>query len=384
MSVRLTTHDRALFCAAAVTALFTGLLPVGTAAAESAGDHGGPDVSLTSAVEGDAVAPGLGRPNAGSATEGSGFVITVEAKTHGRTGIAVNEALNIRHTAQLGQPNPDFPGLTVTVDNTLTKPDGGTIAAGTNLASLFNIAGTDDSRGPGVTVWAGWHVLESLAPGTTSLTVTASVTDLAGHTGTEQQTYRVLATGSGQGLTPPPAPVTTGTDGTGPELEFSAPEHSTSVATGTLPQPTLANGTLFFIQVDALDVAHHGVGVNENANGKGPIADPTQIGAKGPNRNAPGFTFTFDAALRQPNGNLVPAGQNLAPLFNIAGSAVGEDGAVRTTFAWVVGGALVLPAGQHTLTMTATLTDNTGASGTASRQVDISPVTSGQLLTPQP
>ena len=28
----------------------------------------------------------------------------------------------------------------------------------TNLANLFNIAGTDDIPGPGVTIWAGWHV----------------------------------------------------------------------------------------------------------------------------------------------------------------------------------------------------------------------------------
>lgn len=378
-------HRAALMGGVAAVVLCTGLLPAGIAAAsESRG--GGPEVSLTSAVGGDAVAPGVGRPGAGSATDGSGFVITIEAQTHDRTGIAADEELNIRNTALLGQPNPHFPGLVVTVDNTLTKPDGTTIPAGTNLANLFNIAGTDDSRGPGVTVWAGWHVLESLAPGTTRLTVTAHVTDLAGRTGTDVQTYRVSAAGgSGQELTPPPGPVPDPAKGTGPELEFAAPERPTAVATGTLPQPVLSNGTLFFIQLDALDVAHHGIGVSENGvAGAGVIVDPTQIAVNGPNRNAPGLTFTFDAALRQPNGNLVPAGQNLAPLFNIAGSAVGPHKAVRTTFDWVVGGSLVLPPGHHTLTMTATVTDNAGAHSTARQTVEISPVVTGQALTPQP
>lgn len=386
MTSRQHVRRTALMCAAAV-AVFTAGLPAGVAAASESGRGGGPDVSLTSAVEGDTVAPGVGRPGAGSATAGSGFVINIEAQTHGRTGIAVNEALNIRNTALLGQANPNFPGLVVTVDNALTKPDGGIIPAGTNLAALFNIAGTDDSRGRGVTVWAGWHVLESLAPGTKQLTVTATVTDLAGRAGTDVQTYRVSSAAgtSGQVLTPPPAPVPAPTRGTGPELKFAAPDNPTAVALGTLPQPTLASGTLFFIQLDALDVAHHGIGVSENGvAGAGTITDPTQIAVNGSNRNVPGLTFTFDAALRQPNGNLVPAGQNLAPLFNIAGSAVDPDGAIRTTFDWVVGGSLVLPAGQRTLTMTATVTDNTGAHTTTHQSVGISPFTSGQNLTPQP
>lgn len=377
----------------------TALLALGSSGAAVASEQerghaergGGPDVSLTSAVEGDTLAPGNGKPGAGSPAGGSGFVINVEAKTHGRAGIAVNEALNIRNTALLGQPNPKYPGLVVTVDNDLTKPDGGVIPAGTNLAALFNIAGTDDSRGPGVTVWAGWHVLESLAPGTTRLTVTAAVTDVLGRTGIERQTYRVAPSGAGQALTPAPTqPPAAATDGAGPELELSAPEHPSSVATGTLPQPNAKNGTLFFIQLDALDRAHHGIGVDENVGGRGTIATPAAIPAGvdnslgGVNPNVPGLHFSFDAGLRQPNGHLVAAGQNLAPLFNIAGSATGPDGAVRTTLDWVVGGSLVLPAGQHTVTMTATVTDNAGAQSTTHQTVGISPATSGQDLTPQP
>ena len=390
---------RSRYGALTAAATLTILLALGSSGGAGAAEQepgqaergSGPDVSLTSAVEGDLLAPGTGKPGAGSPAGGSGFVINVEAKSHGRAGLAVNEALNVRNTALLGQPNPNFPGLVVTVDNDLTKPDGGVIPAGTNLAALFNIAGTDDSRGPDVTVWAGWHVLESLAPGTSRLTVTAAVTDLLGRTGIEQQTYRVASSGAGQTLTPAPTqPPAAGTDGAGPELELSAPEHPSSVATGTLPQPTAKNGTLFFIQLDALDKAHHGIGVDENAGGKGTIATPGAIPSGlannlgGINPNVPGLRLSFDAGLRQPNGHLIAAGQNLAPLFNIAGSAVGPDGAVRTTFDWVVGGSLVLPVGQHTVTMTATVTDNTGAKSTTRETLRISPVISGQDLTPQP
>jgi len=351
----------------------------------AAAGSAGPAVSLTSAAPGDAVAPGAGRPGAGSA-DGSGFALNVEATTDGSAGIAVKEGLNIRHTDALGGPNPDFPGLRVTVDADLTKPDGGTIPAGTNLAPLFNVAGTDDTPGPGVTVWAGWHVLESLAPGTKSLTVTASVTDTAGRTGRRSRTYDVTdVAASGQALTPAPSCTSTATiAGAGPELTLRAPEQPTSVAVGTLPQPDLSNGTLFFVQLDALDVARRGIEVDENAGGAGQIVDPTQIKANGPNRHAPGLFFSFDVPLKQPNGNVLPAGQNLAPLFNVAGSAVAPGGAVRTTFDWVVGGSLLLADGQSSLTMTARVTDRSGATSTTTRRVGISPATSGQQLTPQP
>jgi len=107
-----------------------------------------PDVTLTAAQSGDTLAPGVGRPGMGSPGMGSGFVINVKTRTFGGPGPAVKEGLNIRHTDRLGRVNPDFPGLVVTADSTLTKPDGGLIPAGTNLAPLFNIAGTDDSAGP--------------------------------------------------------------------------------------------------------------------------------------------------------------------------------------------------------------------------------------------
>jgi len=389
--------------------MFTGVALTGvialaptTAGASPASSADGPTVQITSPGPGAAIAPGNGTPGHGS-TDGSGFVLNIRVVTHDAVGLSVNEGLNIRHTDALGGPNPDFPGLNVTVDNDLTAPDGHVIGAGTNLAPLFNVAGSDDTPGPGVTVWAGWHVLESLAPGSRELTINVSVTDNAGRVGTAWEHLMVTGTaGSGQALTPP-AGVLTGNgvnDSSGPLVSLEAPETPTSVALGTLPQPTLTNGTLFFIQLNATDRSHDGIGVNVNGPGTGLIVDPTQIGAQGPNRNFPGLDVTFDVALRQPNGNLVPAGQNLAPLFNIAGSELvpncrGELGdrndghdslngntAVRIVADWVVGGSLVIPAGQKTVTITAKVTDNANRTGSTSIRVGISPVTSGQGLTP--
>lgn len=377
---------------------------------------GAPKVRIISPGNGDVVAPGEGTPGHGS-INGSGFALTLKIETHDSVGVRVKEALNIRHTDLLDFPNPDFPGLSVTIDNNLTKPDGGIIPAGTNLASLFNIAGTDDTPGPGVTIWAGWHVLESLAPGTRNITVRVAVTDEARRTGTTVRHFRVSDTTaiSGQAFTPPPAAVTGDgiDDPTGPVVSINAPLAPTSIALGTLPQPTLANGTLFFIQVDAKDLSRHGIGVSENGArpdvpGTGLIVDPTQIGAHGPNRNYPGLDVTFDVALRQPNGNLIPAGQNLAPLFNIAGSQLARPGqapdsdtssepddnadnrdpgrgvVVNTVADWVIGGSLVLPAGKTTITITAKVTDNTGQTGSSKTTVGVSQATSGQDLTPAP
>src|SRR6185295_1805214 len=63
-------------------------------------------------------------------------------------------------------------------DEDLTTPNGTIIPANTNLGPLFNIAGTDDTPGAGVTIWAGWHVLESInAPDGESFNLTVAVVD---------------------------------------------------------------------------------------------------------------------------------------------------------------------------------------------------------------
>jgi len=65
---------------------------------------------------------------------------------------------------------------------------------------------------------------------------------------------------------------------------------------------------------------------------------------------------TFNVPLRQPNGNVVPAGANLAGLFDVAGSELDASGAVRTTADWVIGGSLVVPPGQRSVTINASVT----------------------------
>lgn len=346
-----------------------------------------PAVRIVSPLADSLIAPGEGRVNAGS-QNGTGFAINIEVTTRNQVPVSVNEAIDIRNTDLLGKVNPNFPGLYVFFDTDLIKPDGGIIAKNTNLAALFNVAGTDDIPGPGVNIWAGWHVLESLPPDTKQFTITVAVVDDAGQVGLDRVTFQVLqdSVASGQALTP--APTDVGGDGQddpdGPEVTMIAPRVPTQVSLGPSGTPVPPAGSLFFIQVTALDRTGAGIGVKEGVILDGEqIQNPAVNPTGGPNRNYPGLTVTFDVPLRQPNGNLVPAGANLAPIFNIAGSE--RDGAgVLTTADWVVGGSLELPAGQDTVTVTARVTDNAGRTGSVRQVVGISSVANGQDLTPAP
>ncbi len=364
-------------------------------ASTRAGLKGGPKVRIVSPVAGARVTPGEGTVGAGS-FNGTGFSLHLEIITDAANQVPAREGLNIRNTSLLGGPNPNLPGLSVTFDVDLIKPDGGVIPKHTNLASLFNIAGTDDTPRPGVTLWAGWHVLESLPAGVDRFTITASLEDREGRTGLDKITLKVgKGTGgeiSGQALTPaPPAtpPGDLADDPDGPVVTMIAPRVPSSVAIGpaNAPMPP-ASGSLFFIQVSALDKTGAGIGVNETGEGRpenerGTIEDRTQS-SRGPNRFATGLHVTFDVDLLQPNGNVIKAGDNLAPVFNIAGSEIDPSGRVRTTFGWVVGGTLVVPEGKTWVTIRLSVTDNTGRTGSASQVVQLSPVTNGQNLTPAP
>ena len=140
----------------------------------------GPIVRITSPVSGDVVAGGEGTAGTGSLAGGSAFSIVIETVT-GDANVAANESANIRNTALLGQANPNFPGLSVLIDADMIAPDGTIIPRNTNLANLFNTLGVDDSPGKGVTVWAGWHVLESFGDDVKKFTITASVRDVEGN-----------------------------------------------------------------------------------------------------------------------------------------------------------------------------------------------------------
>jgi len=350
----------------------------------------GPIVRITSPSADSFVAPGEGSPGAGS-PNGTGFAINVEFVTRDPINLSVREAANIRDTTLLGQPNPLFPGFFVFFDCDLPKPDGGVIPKNTNLASLFNIAGTDDTPGEGITVWAGWHVLESIPAGVDSFSMTAGVRDSAGRVAFDRVTLRVQRGAtllSGQTLTPAPLASLPGDgvdDADGPELVMIAPRVPTRIARGPAGTPVAPAGSLFFIQLGIRDRSRGGIGITE-----GLIADRTQVPnptvnpAGGPNRNFPGLLFTFDVPLRQPNGNLIPAGANLAPLFDIAGSEIDKEGYVVVTADWVVGGSVEIPAGKDFITLTARVTNNLGRTSTVRQVVGVSDVVSGQDLTSTP
>ncbi|MEJ7821171.1 MAG: hypothetical protein WKF85_02550 [Chitinophagaceae bacterium] len=375
--------------------LLIGVLILSAAACkkDNTPDDTSPTVKIVSPVAGAKVTKGEGKIGAGS-FNGSGFMIDVQVITNDSSNVVTKEGLNIRNTALLGSPNPNMPTLNVTFDCDLIKPDGGVIAKNTNLAALFNIAGTDDTPGAGVTIWTAWHVLESIPDGISQFTITVSVTDKAGKTGTDKIILNVASgTGiatSGQALTPLAVVGlnTTGADDpNGPVVTMFAPALPTSVSTGPSASPAPpVSGALFFVQVSALDKTRAGIGVNENGEGKpdamrGTIVDPTQSSV-GPNRFVPGLNVTFDVPLLQPNGNVIVAGGNLTPVFNIAGSEIDPSGFVRSTFGWTVGGSLIMPAGKTFVTIKARVTDNAGKTGSTTSVVQISPVVNGAALTP--
>src|SRR5262245_15822366 len=116
-----------------------------------------PEVRITSPLDGAFIAPGDGQVGAGT-FNGSGFMIVAEIRTRDKITVTVDEDVNIRHVEDLGGFNPQFPRLIALIDEDMITPNGTIIPANTNLAPLFNIAGTDDTPGPGVTTWVGWHV----------------------------------------------------------------------------------------------------------------------------------------------------------------------------------------------------------------------------------
>jgi hypothetical protein len=354
-------------------------------------ESSGPVVRITSPVTNDVVAGGEGRVGAGSLTGGSGFTIIVETESKDAADVSANESINIRNTALLGQANPNFPGLTVLIDEDMITPDGTIIPKNTNLANLFNTLGTDDSPGAGVTIWAGWHVLESFSDDVKNFNITATVRDASGRVGTDVVKVKVDKHGtSGQALTPAPQELLGGDgldDVDGPEVAFVGPRDQSSLALGT---GTATTPSFLFFQISASDRSGAGIGVNENGAGLttpvGLIRDGSQFGGAGANRNFRGLSLTFDVDFKRGNGVVVPAGANLAPAFDIAGSTLDHrgNGIVTTTASWVAGGSFILTDGKTSVTATARVTDNAGKTGSASRVFTISPVTEGQLLTPTP
>ena len=177
-----------------------------------------------------------------------------------------------------------------------------------------------------------------------------------------------------------------------------APRVPTSIALGQQDNTLNANnGALFFIQVSAVVHGNAEIAVSENGLRQGftnplpvglifdpsRIPNPTTGAVAGPNRNYPGLEVTFSVPLRQANGNVVAAGVNLAPLFDVVGSEIDAKGRVRVTADWVVGAALLVPQDQ-TVTIAAKVTDTLGRTGVTQNVLTISQAQNGQILTPNP
>jgi hypothetical protein len=360
-----------------------------------------PQVRITSPLDGAIIAPGHSRIGAGD-PNGTGFAIVAEIFTRDNNHVTVDENVNIRNVKDLFGVNPQFPGLFVFIDEDLITPDGTIIPANTNLGPLFNIAGTDDTPGPGVTIWAGWHVLESIDPQKVdSFNLTVAVVDDDRRIAFDRVKVKVDKSvtdrfgTSGNGLTQNPGEPNRVVGGTAPIVEIIAPREPSAVTFGGAPP----NGSLHFIQVNVID--REGDVVVDELGAADGLLDPTNpnlaaqfgriddgaAGVGNPNRNVPGFDFKFSVPSGAAGGN---ANVNVGRLFNVAGSEVIllEDGtpAVRTVLNWVVGAPFVGSAlNEHFVTFTATVTDANGNVGVATRTLQLTDsAANGKQLTPQP
>src|SRR5215813_11557889 len=352
-----------------------------------------PIVRIVSPLADSRVAPGEGKIGAGS-PNGTGFLVNLEIVTRDTTPVSLREATNIRNVDLLnaGALNPNAPGLYFFFDIDLITPDGRVLPKFNNFASAFNIAGTDDTPGDGVTAWLGWHVLESVPGDVDEFTLSAAFVDDSGRIGMDQIRVKVdRSKPSGQALTPAPetssTPIGHEGDPEAPVVTMIAPRVPTSIAIGPQDNTLNANnGSLFFIQVSAVAQGDAEIAVSENGLRQGftnplpiglifdpsRIPNPTTGAVAGANRNFPGLEVTFSVPLRQGNGNVVPAGVNLAPLFDVAGSEIDAKGRIRVTADWVVGASLLVPQDQETVTITARVTDTLGRTGVAQSVLAIS------------
>jgi hypothetical protein len=359
-----------------------------------------PQVRITSPLAGAFIAPGDSRIGAGN-PNGTGFAVVAEIVTRESNNVTVDEDLNIRNVKDLSGLNPQFPGLFVFIDTDLITPDGTIIPANTNLGPLFNIAGTDDTPGPGVTIWTGWHVLESIDPTVKSFNLTVAVVDDDHRIGFDRVKVNVDKSvtdrfgSSGNGLTQNPGEALRVVGGTAPIVEIIAPREPSAVTFGQAPP----NGSLHYIQVNVID-KEGDVVVDELGAADG-LLDPSSAnlaaqfgriddGAAGvgsPNRNVPGFDFRFSVPSGAAGG---AANVNVARVFNVAGSEVIrlEDGtsAVRTVLNWVVAAPFVGSAlNEEFVTFTATVKDANGNVGVATRRFQLTnSAVNGEQLTPQP
>ncbi len=355
-----------------------------------------PQVRITSPTNGSTIGQGLSQVGSGSPL-GSAFAIDLEIFTRDDVGVLVDESINIRNVDALSTLggsgiNPQFPGLFVFFDRDIITPDGEVIAANTNLGMLFNIAGTDDTPGPGVTIWTGWHVLESFFAGDDEVTITAAVVDEAGRIGFDAVTLDIEPGLSGNDLTPDPSsyPLDTADNGpildAGPLVEIVGPRVPSALAAGDQNQSGANSGSLHFIQINVVDVDDAGIAVDElgTTGSSGVLADIADPPPGSLNSNFPGLFFAFDVPFLAPNGAQFPAGTNLAPVFNIAGSEIDEiTGHTRVVANWVVGGSL-LPGSREFVTLIAKVTDNNGNTSVDERTFRLSPAVSGEDLTPNP
>ncbi|MGI6308610.1 MAG: hypothetical protein ACOX1X_08480 [Dethiobacteria bacterium] len=148
---------------------------------------------------GAAVASGLARPGEPS-PEGQAFIITVRVTSRG--DISVKEGSSFS-PGNIGMPNPSFPDFVFTFNTDFILPDGTVSPPGTNLAALFQFAGSNRVFRETVVTDFMWFVGGSIPPTAQTLTMFADIRNVEGEsaTGIKTITVDVIPNISGDSLT---------------------------------------------------------------------------------------------------------------------------------------------------------------------------------------
>ncbi len=164
---------------------------------------GPPLVEFLTPKAGSFVASGLSTPEKPS-PQGQEFIITIRVTERELTP-RVKEGSSFS-PGSLPGPNPSFPALVFTFDSDFITPAGSVLSAGTNLAALFQFAGSEMTRGGAVAITFIWFVGGSIPQNVARLTMTAAITDEAGFEslGKQSLTVGVLPGISGDMLTENP------------------------------------------------------------------------------------------------------------------------------------------------------------------------------------
>lgn len=166
-------------------------------------DAGGPVVEFLAPRPFSTVASGLSTPQQPSP---AGMFFTIDVRVTTRIAGVVMREGPIASPGSIPGPNPNVPTFVFVFDTDFITPSGVVIPACTNLAPLFQFAGSELAPGGGVSTTLTWFVGGSVPQTVTRLVMGAAITDVAGKRGQSTLGVFVLPGTTGSQFTPDPPP----------------------------------------------------------------------------------------------------------------------------------------------------------------------------------